>query len=207
MMPGLYIKLGIGLAIVALITSAFFYVKGMGYDERDQEVQAQLAEQIVKSATDMYLQMDRSEQAVRRLSDKMTELNNDRYEAKQEALRYANSPAKKCVVSPELHQSFDRIAKLYDRPMPPVDQQAPSEGPVVHDAEGGQPAIHDGGVRGADEERAGPLTDAVLNFAVQNLTGRLAQCVETKNALIDWEDERYDLELKASGRQLIKEQP
>ena len=205
-MPGLYIRLGIGIAIVALLTAAYFYVKGMGYDKRDREAQEQLGQQIAKSATDMYLQMDRTEQAVRRLSDKMTELNNDKDEAKQEALRYANSQAKKCVVSPELQQSFDRVAKLYNRPVPPINKQDSNKSAVIHDAEEGRTAVHDGGVRGADEERAGPLTDAVTNFAVEKLTGRLAQCVAEGNGLIDWEDERYELELQASGRPLIKEE-
>lgn len=185
MMPGLYIKLGIGIAAIALITSAFFYIKGMGYDKRDTEVQAQLAHQIVKGATDLYalvqhtaaLERDHQEKV-----DLLTETINLNHETV--VVKYVQGASKKCVVSPELERAHDGVSGLlHDQPTPADRLPAASVAPGV-----------------VAEPPQAQLTDVALLSAYEYAIVELAELWNDYASLVQWVRDTHALQMEASGR-------
>lgn len=182
---------------MALLASAFFYVKNLGYEDRNQEVQAQLAQQIVRGATDMYKLQENTARIVNEHIIEVAQLREASQAGTREVIRYVNSKAKKCVVSPELHQSFDAVTKLYDTPDTTNRLPATPEATGRVDAQENASVLQPGGVPGDDAPR--PMMDPVLLFAYNEVASRLASCIAEGNNLIDWVQSTYEQQLKAAG--------
>lgn len=185
MMPGLYIKLGIGIAIVALLTAAYFYIDGRGYDRRDREVQAQLAQQIVQGATDLYalvqhtaaLERDHQEKV-----DALTETINLNHETV--VVKYVQGTSKKCVVSPELERAHDGVSGLLNDKPTPADRLPAA-------------AVAPGVVAGPPQAT---LTDVALLSAYEYAIAELAELWNDYASLVQWVRDTHALQMEASGR-------
>lgn len=192
MMPGLYIKLGIGIAVIALLTSAYFYIHGKGYDKRDREVQAQLAQQIVQGATDLYalvqhtaaLERDHQEKV-----DLLTETINLNHETV--VVKYVQGASKKCVVSPELERAHDGVSGLlHDQPTPADRVPASAVAPGV-----------------VAEPQKAELTDVALLSAYEYAIVELAELWNDYASLVQWVRDTHALQMESAGRSLLKETP
>ena len=185
MMPGLYIKLGIGIAIVALLTAAYFYIDGRGYDRRDREVQAQLAQQIVQGATDLYalvqhtaaLERDHQEKV-----DALTETISLNHETV--VVKYVQGTSKKCVVSPELERAHDGVSGLLNDKPTPADRLPAA-------------AVAPGVVAGPPQAT---LTDVALLSAYEYAIAELAELWNDYASLVQWVRDTHALQMEASGR-------
>lgn len=185
MMPGLYIKLAIGIAGMLALGAIWWH----GYHYAEQTLNAQhqsaYAQQIVKGASDMYeaaeatAAMEREHQLkIDTLMDQITNVHTET------VVKYVQGPSKKCVVSPELERAHDRVSGLLD------DKPTPADGLPA-------PADSTGIVAESPQTN---LTDAALLAAYEHAVNELASLWEDYNALVGWVRKSYELQVNASGR-------
>ena len=100
---------------------------------------------------------------------------------KQEVKVYANSPSKKCALSPEFVTVFDALSRLHDAPADGVPTAADSTGAVAIVSEA-------------------PVTDAEVLEVHQLTTVELANLWDTYAALRDWVRSSHAIASEGAGR-------
>ena len=185
MMPGLYIKLAIGIAGALALGAIWWH----GYHYAEQSINARhqeaYAQQIVKGASDMYAaaqataDMEREHQLkLDALTEQITNVHTET------VVKYVQGPSKKCAVSVELERAHDAVSGL-------LDERHVATNPVPTSAD--SPGI-------VAEPPQAALTDVAILAAYEHAVNELALLWQDYSALVEWVRRTYTVQFEASGR-------
>lgn len=201
-MPPLPLFVYVGLAglLLSIIGSTTgFFVGQSKQKEKDRVAyEAQLSRQVAKSAQSQFDAETRLAVAEANFRKWTTETYQPMVDAGQKVVvKYANSPAKKCVVNDELQRAYAQLVVVHSQQVSGSDRVSTAVTPTggTDVAEGGEGNTADVAGTAAEEIIDDSVTFDLYNHCLDDRAEKIKRLKE----LSQWERDDYVAQMKALG--------